>query len=189
MVAAGNARKPGRPAQISRDHILAAVASMPNVDSVTMRELAASLDVRHGALYRWVRNRDDLFDLIGAAVVDRVLLRCVETTGDWRTRLGVLVRAVHDEFGALPGYATHLSRPHPHNAHSTERLRDAVVSIFIEADVPPELAEQSWYIVITSVVGWLAFAEQQAHPGSGAPSFDTFLDVLLRGLPARHPRF
>lgn len=188
MISAESARKPGRPAQISRDQILAAVASMPNVDSVTMRGLAAALDVQHGALYRWVKNRDELFDLIGAAVVDNVLSRCTETTGDWRTRLGVMIRAVHDEFGALPGYATHLSRPHPHNAHSTERLRDAVVTVLLEADVPAELAEQSWYIVITSVVGWLAFAEQQAHPGSGAPSFDTFLDVLLRGLPARHQR-
>jgi hypothetical protein len=51
----------------------------------------------------------------------------------------------------------------------------------------PELAEQSWYIFGTSLVSWLAAQEQTLHTGDGGPRFDLFLDVLLRGLPAREP--
>lgn len=38
-----------------------------------MRELAARLGVNHGALYRWVKNRDELFDLISQVLIDRIL--------------------------------------------------------------------------------------------------------------------
>jgi AcrR family transcriptional regulator len=162
------------------------VAASENVDALTMRELAERLGVRHSALYRWVRNRDELFDLISAALVDRVLERSASRPSTrWRPRLAALVRAMHDEMLALPGYATHLSRPHPHNAHSTGRLQDAVIAVLTDAGVERAAAEQSWYIVITGVVGWLAFGEQEHHLGPGAPRFEVFLDVLLRGLPAR----
>ncbi|QZH61224.1 MULTISPECIES: TetR/AcrR family transcriptional regulator [Mycolicibacterium] len=57
-------RQRGRPAQISRDRILKAVSSAANLDTLTMRELAGILNVSHGALYRWVKNRDELFDLV-----------------------------------------------------------------------------------------------------------------------------
>ena len=51
----------------------------------------------------------------------------------------------------------------------------------------PALAEQSWYIFIGSLVSWLAAQENPLHLGEAAPRFDLFLDVLLRGLPAREP--
>lgn len=179
------ARGRGRPPRLGREQILDAVAALPNVDSLTMRDLATQLGVRHGALYRWVKNRDELFDLIGAAVIDRVVARADPGVYDWRARLSVLVRAFHDELLAIPGYATHLSRPHHHDAHSTDRLRSTVVQIFSDAGVPVRLAEHSWYILVTATVSWTAFEEQAHHLDDDPPGFDTFLDVLLRGLPAR----
>jgi len=94
---------------------------------------------------------------------------------------------MHDEYLALPGYATHLSRPHPHNAHSAGRLHGAIVAAFTGAGVGPGLAGQSYHIFITSVVSWLAFQENPLNLGPEVPRFDLFLDVLLRGLPAREP--
>ncbi|MDF2826216.1 MAG: TetR family transcriptional regulator, partial [Mycobacterium sp.] len=67
----GAPRQRGRPAQISRDQILEAVSSAANLDTLTMRELAGILNVSHSALYRWVKNRDELFDLISASLVER----------------------------------------------------------------------------------------------------------------------
>ncbi|MCG8917172.1 TetR/AcrR family transcriptional regulator [Actinokineospora sp. PR83] len=180
-------RRPGRPAQISRDRIVEAVSLAENVDTLTMRELAASLDVSHGALYRWVKNRDELFDLVSEVVVERVLLRADAGDSDsraWLTRLGW---AMHDEFLALPGYATHLSRPHEHNAHSADRLRDAVGAVLRRSGVTAEMAEHSWQIFITCVIGWLAATENPLRLGADASRFDLFLDTLLRGLPAREP--
>ena len=181
-------RGPGRPARISRDRIVEAVAATENVDTLTMRELAARLGVSHGALYRWVRTRDELIDLVSEVLVDRVLER-VEGGGTGTTAelLPRTAWAMHDHFLTLPGYATHLSRPHRHNAHAVDRLREVVVGAFAGDGVDGPMAEQSWHIFVTSTVSWLAAAENPLDLGDLTPRFDLFLDVLLRGLPAREP--
>ncbi len=181
----GARRPPGRPAQISRELIVEAVSSIENVDTLTMRELAGKLDVTHSALYRWVKNRDELFDLISEILVDRILRRDEPEDASWQVRLTHIARRIHDQFLAVPGYATHLSRPHAHTAHSTTRLRTAIVAVFVEAGVDAYFAEQSYYIFMTAIVSWLAVEENPLHLGSSAPRFDLFLDTLLRGLPAR----
>lgn len=185
--AATTRRGPGRPAQISRERILEAAVSSGNLDTLTMRELAARLAVTHGALYRWVKNREELIDLISDVVVERVLPQDHPESDSWRSWLARLAWAMHEEFLAVPGYAAHLSRPHHHNAHSFERLRTAVIAAFTAADAAPDLAEQSYYIFITSIVSWLAVHDNPLHLGDTTPRFELFLGVLLRGLPAREP--
>ncbi|WP_405163856.1 TetR/AcrR family transcriptional regulator [Nocardia sp. NBC_01499] len=184
---AATRRGPGRPAQISRDQILEAAISSGNLDTLTMRELAARLAVSHGALYRWVKNREELIDLISAVVVERILPADTPDSDSWRSWLARLGWAMHDQFLAVPGYATHLSRPHRHNADAFERLRTAIITTFTTAGAEPDLAEQSYYIFLTSVVGWLAVQDGHPHVGRNAPRFELFLDTLLRGLPAREP--
>ncbi|MFD7661860.1 TetR/AcrR family transcriptional regulator [Streptomyces sp. NPDC059788] len=191
--------RPGRPARLSRSRIVDAAVSAGNLDTLTMRELATRLDVSHGALYRWVGNRDQLFDLVSEEMVERVLPAEGPPGGsadispggvrdvDWRPWLARVAWAMHDQFLAVPGYATRLSRPHRHNSDALGRLRQEVVTAFTNAGIAPEPAEQSWYIFITTVVGWLAVQENPLDLGGGAPRFDLFLDTLLRGLPAREP--
>ncbi|MFJ4653153.1 TetR/AcrR family transcriptional regulator [Nocardia sp. NPDC088792] len=185
--AAATRRGPGRPAQISRERILEAAISSGNLDTLTMRELAARLTVTHGALYRWVKNREELIDLISDVVVERILPADGPDAQSWRPWLARLGWAMHDQFLALPGYATHLSRPHRHNAGAFERLQAAITGAFEAAGVEPEPAEQSYYIFITSVIAWLAMQDGNLHFSGNAPRFELFLDALLRGLPAREP--
>ncbi|GAA3548315.1 TetR/AcrR family transcriptional regulator [Amycolatopsis ultiminotia] len=185
-VSAGRPR-PGRPAQLNRERIVDAALSSGNLDTLTMRELAGRLAVSHGALYRWVADRDQLFDLVSEVVIDRILPAEGPSGRRWRPWLVRVAWAMHDEFLAVPGYATRLSRPHRHHDRSFERIRGAVVGAFTHAGVSPGLAEQSWYIFITCVVSWLATQENPLDLGPGAPRFELFLDTLLRGLPAREP--
>jgi AcrR family transcriptional regulator len=182
----GRPPQPGRPAQLSREQIVAA-ALQGNLDTLTMRELAARLGVTHGALYRWVSGSDGLFDMISEVIVERILPAGRPDGEAWRPWLGRLAWAMHDEFLAVPGYATRTARPHRHNPESFGRLRAAVTGAFTAAGVSPELAEQSWYIFGTSVVSWLAATEMPLDLGAAEPRFDLFLDSLLRGLPAREP--
>ena len=182
-----SAGKAGRPPRISRDQVVAAALDGSNIDTLTMRELAARLGVTHGALYRWVPGRDALFDLISEVMVERVVPADEPRPNRWRAWLAALAWAMHDEFLAVPGYATRTSRPHKHNPESFGRLRDAVVRAFRAADIEPALAEQSWYIFAMSVVGWLAAKEGGLELGTAEPRFELFLDTLLRGLPAREP--
>ncbi|MEU7636804.1 TetR family transcriptional regulator [Streptomyces sp. NPDC039016] len=185
--AATGRNRPGRPAQLNRERIVDAALSTGNLDTLTMRELAARLTVSHSALYRWVKNREQLFDLISEVMIERILPGNGPSGDDWRPWLADVARAMHDQFLAVPGYATRTSRPHRHSSHSFGRLRSEVIAAFTNAGVDPDLAEQSWYIFITSVVSWLAAQENPLDLGHGAPRFELFLDVLLRGLPAREP--
>jgi AcrR family transcriptional regulator len=179
--------RPGRPAQLSREQIVDAAISAGHLDTLTMRDLAARLAVSHGALYRWVSNRDELFDLVNEVMIDRVLPEDGPVGQDWRPWLARVGWAMHDQFLAVPGYATRTARPHRHTAGSFGRIRTAVIAAFTGAGVEPDLAEQSWYIFVTSVVSWLAVQENPLELGTSAPRFELFLDTLLRGLPAREP--
>jgi AcrR family transcriptional regulator len=179
--------RPGRPAQINRELIVDAALSSGNLETLTMRELAGRLGVSHSALYRWVANRDQLFDLVSEVIIERVLPAEGPSDRAWRPWLAQIAWAMHDHFLAVPGYATRISRPHRHTTHSFGRIRDEVVGAFTSSGVDPELAEQSWYIFITTVVSWLAVQENPLELGESAPRFELFLDVLLRGLPAREP--
>jgi AcrR family transcriptional regulator len=180
------AGRPGRPARLSRELIVAA-ALQGDLASLTMRDLAARLGVSHSALYRWVADRDELFDLISEVMVERILPTSEPSPADWRHWLARLAWAMHDEFLAVPGYAAHVAAPHRHNPRSFGRLRDQVITAFRAAGASPEMAAQSWYVFGLSVVQWLG-AQQTGHDlGPVAPRFDLFLDTLLRGLPARTP--
>jgi AcrR family transcriptional regulator len=179
-------RSPGRPARLDREQIVAA-ALQGNLDTLTMRELARRLDVTHGALYRWVDSRETLLGLISEVMIDRIVPTDQPRGSQWRPWLRHVAWGMHDQFLALPGYASHLSRPHRHNPDSFARLRDAVITTFTTAGVTGDLAEQSWYIFATSVVSWLAAQEAPLDLGNAKPRFDLFLDSLLRGLPAREP--
>ncbi len=150
-----------------------------------MRELAAMLGVSHGALYRWVKNRDELFHLVSEALVDRILTAPATNARGWRRRLTHIAWLMHDEFLALPGYATHLARPHKHNSAAADRLETAIVTAFLDAGATEPVAEQSYYIFLTSIISWLAFQENSHGLGPHTPRFELLLDTLLRGLPPR----
>ncbi|MGI5460159.1 TetR/AcrR family transcriptional regulator [Streptomyces sp. CA-249302] len=181
--------KIGRPARLSHELIVAA-ALQSDLATLTMRDLAARLGVSHSALYRWVADRDQLLDLISETMVDRILPESEPTEDTWREWLAELAWSMHDHFLAVPGYATHVARPHRHNAASFGRLRDRVVGAFRVAGCTEAVAEQSWTIFGLGVVQWVGTVESAGELHGLAPRFDLFLDVLLRGLPARpSPRY
>lgn len=177
---------PGRPARLSRDLIVAR-ALEGDLATLTMRELAGRLGVSHSALYRWVRDRDQLLDLVSEVMVERILPTDAPTEETWRSWLARLAWSMHDEFLAVPGYAAHVARPHRHNPESFGRLRDRVTAAFRIAGAGEEEAEQSWYVFGLGVTQWLGATPADLDLGARTPRFDLYLDTLLRGLPARTP--
>lgn len=184
MTSAGEANRRGRPARLSREAIVAA-ALQSDLRTLTMRELAGRLGVTHGALYRWVADRESLMHLVGGVIVDRILPVTEPTQENWREWLAGLAWSMHDEFLAVPGYAAHVARPHEHDPHAFDRLRDRVVGAFRVAGASAELAEQSWYVFGLGIVQWLGAQQSGIRIGHAEPDFELFLGVLLRGLPAR----
>jgi AcrR family transcriptional regulator len=167
--------------------MIVSAALESNLDTLTVRDLASRLGVTHGALYRWVPGQDALLTLVSEALVERIVPDDAPRRGNWRAWLRRLARSMHDEFLAVPGFASRTARPHRHNPGAFNQLRDGVIAAFMAAGCSPEMAEQSWYIFGTSVVSWLAATENSLELGDADPRFDLFLDVLLRGLPARDP--
>jgi len=165
-----------------------AAALEGDLRTLTMRDLAARLGVSHSALYRWVPDRDGLFDLISEVMVERILPTSEPTPETWRDWLRDLAWKMHDEFSAVPGYAAHVASPHRHNVESFGLLRDRVLSAFVAAGASPAMAQQSWMVFGLGVVQWLGARHADYDLGPEAPRFDLFLEVLLRGLPAREPQ-
>lgn len=175
----------GRPAKLSRNQIVAAALESDNLDALTMRELAERLGVSHSALYRWVRNRDEVFDLVSPELVDRALHDAGVRGGDPRAWLSALAVAVRDRFRAAPGFLTHLARPHRHQAGAYAALRGEIVSAFVDLGADDEMAEQSYHVYITCLISWLAAEENPMDHGDLTPRFDLFVAALMRGLPTR----
>jgi hypothetical protein len=78
---------------------------------------------------------------------------------------------------------TRAVRPHHHHPESFDRLRTGVTKAFTAAGAPPELAEQSWYVLGTCLVSRLAGYEAPLGLGAAEPRFGLFLDAL-RARPA-----
>jgi AcrR family transcriptional regulator len=102
--AEGSAR--GRPAERSRLEITSAAVALADhagLTAVTMRAVAAELGTGAGTLYRYVRTREDLLDLmIDAAAAE---YRLDPPSGDWRADLlafGRAQRTIMRRHGWLP---------------------------------------------------------------------------------------
>ncbi|KAA8880649.1 TetR/AcrR family transcriptional regulator [Nocardia colli] len=96
-------RRRGRPARLSQDAILLAaqeIVESAGIDALTMRAVADQLSSSPMAIYRHVRDKQELLLLL----LDRVIatLERPELPADPRQRLVVLWRFLHDELVAHP---------------------------------------------------------------------------------------
>ncbi|MFE0019910.1 TetR/AcrR family transcriptional regulator [Amycolatopsis sp. NPDC059021] len=174
--------KRGRPARLSREAIAAAALEL-DVETLSMNAVADRLGVAKSSLYGWVSSREELLGLVSDAVIERCLPAEDPVDGDWRSWLAQLARSMRREILTVPGYALRLSGTHQHYSDAFDRLRDKVIAVFRQAGLARGPATQSWYVFSTAMVGWLAL-EHQHTTERPAPRFESFLAVLLRGLPA-----
>ncbi|MEP9392120.1 TetR/AcrR family transcriptional regulator [Gordonia sp. VNQ95] len=177
----------GRPPQLSQEMIVAE-AMRHDIRTMSLRTLAQALGVSHSALYRWVGGTDELIALISRTVIERVLPTDSPTADTWEPWLRGIAVAMHDEFLAVPGFASRTAGPHDHRPEVMNDLREAIIAGFRAAGAAPESAQHSAYIFAVGIVGWLGALERDLEFGSPAPSYEIFLEWLLAGLPVGgHP--
>jgi AcrR family transcriptional regulator len=148
------ARPVGRPARLSQEQIVAAALEVGIAD-LTMATVADRLATSHQALYRWVRNRDELVALVADAYVQR--LDVTPTAGeDWRTWLwrfaDSLRRTVLDN---LPGFAAEGLTTF-RTTLPFLRLNQTALGVLIGAGFTPADAQRIYQTVGTALLGWLA---------------------------------
>ncbi len=149
---AGDRRPP-----LTRQRVVAQalmVIAQEGVTALTMRTLAARLGVVPGALYRHVRNKEQLQDLVLDGVLAEVDCN-LEAALPWTRQLTVLAHRLRQVLEAHPGVAGLLQLRDPLGPHSL-----AVAEAFLEplqaAGFPTDQAGLAFFLVIDYTTGFAA---------------------------------
>lgn len=122
------------------------------VEALTMRALGSRLGVVPGALYRHVRSKEQLQDLI----VDGVLAEVdcdVDPALPWTEQITVLVHRLRNVLDSHPGVAGVLKSRDPLGPHSLA-LAEAVLAPLHAAGFPFRQAGLAFFLVLDYTIGF-----------------------------------
>ena len=148
-------RRPGRPARLSRDAVVSAalqVIDREGIDALTMRRVARELDSSPMAIYRHVRDKDQLLVLMLDRLAATVAVPRFDP--DPRTRLQQVCRAMRDGLARYPWVVDVLAQGDL-IAPSILWLLEAIVSGFIACGLTAEQAVEGYRAVWQFTVGEL----------------------------------
>jgi AcrR family transcriptional regulator len=158
-----------------------AVIGADGVDALTMRALATRLGVVPGALYRHVRNKEQLHDL----VLDGVLAE-VDCTVDhrraWTNRVKVLAHRLRTVLENHPGIAGLLKTRDPLGPHSLA-LAEAFLAALQTAGLPEREAGLAFCLIYDYTLGFALSSptsvnEQRVQDAATRNRLHTFLRSL-----------
>ena len=155
----------GRPAQLSRDAVLDAadaILSAGGVDAVTIRRVADSLGASPMALYRHVRDKDDLL----LALVDRLAQRLEfpPLPTDPRARLLTLWQTLYDglaEHSWLPEILARRRLIAPSVLPAIEEIHVAFEEGGLELDEAVVAYRVVWHFTLGALLVRAGFAQDQ----------------------------
>ena len=159
-------RSPGRRAPrgtISRGQIVeAALRSLRSggFEQMTIRSLAADLDVAPMSLYRYIRDKDDLMD----EVVEELLIQSQPmpaATGRWQERLTVAAEALRRLLVEEPG-ALYVYLRHPVISPTAIRRMEMMLKILREAGYDTASSKTAYAALQTYTVGFAALETSRA---------------------------
>ncbi|MGB3696252.1 MAG: TetR/AcrR family transcriptional regulator C-terminal domain-containing protein [Gordonia sp. (in: high G+C Gram-positive bacteria)] len=127
------------------------IADAESLAAVSMRRLAAALDIPTMAVYRYVPSRDRL----EFAMLDRVLgeLAVPAPTGDWRTDLEGAARALWQAMTAHPWFAGALSLTRPAAIPNAMPLAERMLACLHAAGLDPVQAFTDYLCLLNLIRG------------------------------------
>jgi AcrR family transcriptional regulator len=140
---------------LTRERVVAEALTVIGTDgaaALSMRALAARLGVVPGALYRHVRSKEQLCDL----VVDGVLAEVDSQAGHalaWTGRVTALARALRTVLEDHPGIAALLKTRDPLGPHSLA-LAEAFLTALQEAGLPRRETALAFSLVYDYILGF-----------------------------------
>jgi AcrR family transcriptional regulator len=141
--------------QLTRERVVEealAVIAQDGIEALTMRGLAARLQVVPGALYRHVRNKQLLQDLILDSVLAEVDLG-VEPSLGWTERLKVLAQRLRRVLEDHPGVAGILKTRDPLGPHSLA-LAEALLGPLQAAGFGDREAGLAFFLLLDYTIGF-----------------------------------
>lgn len=172
-----------RRGRLDREAVLRAAIALiddEGLDALTMRSLADRLEVVPMALYRHVRNKDDLID----GVLDRAAAEVRLPTDDlgWRDGLAALARSIRDTMLRHPAVAARVI-DRPSLGPASIQIGEYGMGLLRDAGFDDRVAEQGLNLVVAYALGFVAL-EVPRLPSSGVALDDAGLADLYDALPA-----
>ena len=171
---------------LTRERVVAeglAVISGDGAQALSMRALAARLGVVPGALYRHVRNKEQLYDLILDAVLADVGCQA-DPAQPWTAQIATLARRLRSVLEDHPGVAALLKTRDPLSPASLV-LAEAFIAPLLAAGLPGRDAAAAFRLIYDYTLGFAV-----ADPTSPAErrlrdrATREQLQAFLRALPA-----
>ncbi len=183
---AEQSRRPGRPARLSREAVVVAaeaIVARAGIDALTMRRVAQELHSSPMAIYRHVRDKDELLVLL----LDRLASRLPRPSlpADPRARLLTLWRVLYDGLDEHPWVVEVLVKGHL-MARSVLWVIEEILAAFVAAGLTHPQAAAAYRTTWQFTVGALTIRHGLARTAaSGRPRFQ--LSVLTGADPNELP--
>ena len=171
---------------LTRERVVAealAVIAADGAQSLSMRALAARLGVVPGALYRHVRGKEQLHDLILDAVLGEVDCRA-DPAAPWAARVAALARRLRAVLENHPGVAALLKTRDPLSPASLA-LAEAFLAPLLAAGLPGRQAALAFRLIYDYTLGFaLADPTSPAEQRLRDTATRKQLHAFFRALPA-----
>lgn len=140
---------------LTRERVVAealATIAESGVDALSMRALATRLGVVPGALYRHVRDKEQLLDLVLDGVLAEVDTR-IEERAAWTEQIRVIAHRLRAVLEEHPGIAGLLKTRDPLGPHSLA-LAEAFLAPLHRAGLPPREAGLAYSLIYGYTLGF-----------------------------------
>jgi AcrR family transcriptional regulator len=169
---------------LTRERVVAealAVISADGVEALSMRALATRLGVVPGALYRHVRSKEQLQDLVLDGVLAEVDCQVDDSLG-WAEQVGTLAQRLRTVLENHPGVAGLLKARDPLSPHSLA-LAEAFLTALRVAELPDHQTALAFRLVYDYTLGFAisdrtAAGEQRNQDAASRAELATFLRSL-----------
>jgi len=169
---------------LTREHVVAealTVIGTNGVEALSMRDLAGRLGVVPAALYRHVRNKEQLHDLVLDGVLAEVDCRVDHRLG-WTERVKVLAHRLRTVLESHPGIAGLLKTRDPLGPHSLA-LAEAFLASLHEAGLPERQTGLAFSALYDYALGFAlsdptSVNEQRVHDAETRANLHAFLKSL-----------
>jgi AcrR family transcriptional regulator len=159
---------------VSRERIVAVALELldeKGMDGITVRAIAARLDVRPPTLYWHVRNKQELLDEMSTTVVRRVTagLAKIPADGGWRADLAAYARILRSEFllhrdGARVFSGTRVADP------DVVRVKEPLFARWTAQGMTLAAADDAADLVTAFVVGFVIEEQERRQSAEADPT-------------------
>jgi AcrR family transcriptional regulator len=186
-------RRAGQP-PLSAERILAAALQLVDrdgLDALSMRRLAAELDVDPMAIYHHLPNKSTLLQRLVAQLFADLPVRVAAATAplpasDWPARVRVWAQAYRALGRAHPNLILRVVADPAAVEVAAAHANDSLVDALAGARLPPADTDLAVGLIVDYCNG-VVLAEAAAPVPDGGAAFDFGLDVIVAGLRTRSP--